>query len=105
MKDLRAEWSVFPGFELSLMKNGFDLPVNLAFAANSEKNSDAPLLYLTELYGQIKVITQDWRVHTFADNLLNYEPKKPFLPGMGESGVTGICIEPKTGDIFSLKFI
>ena len=99
-QDSTKNWQVFPGFELELMATGFDLPVNIAFVKNPKKAPNAPLAYVTELYGQVKVITNNWLVHTFAKNLLNFEPTKPFLPGMGESGVTGICIDPLSGDLF-----
>ena len=100
MVDKLKNWWVFPGFELELAASGFDLPVNLAFVSNLKKSPNSPLLYVTELYGQVKVITNDWKIQTYAKNLLNFEPSKPFLPGMGESGVTGICMEPKSGDLF-----
>ncbi len=92
-------WWVFPGFKIELMATGLSLPVNLAFVPNSGTNPNSPLLYLTELYGQIKVITNDWKVYTYAEKLLNYSPDFKF-PGTGESGVTGICVEPETGDLF-----
>jgi len=92
-------WWVFPGFEIELVANGLDLPVNLAFVPDSGDKPEAPLLYVTGLYGQVKIITNDWTVHTYADNLLNYPPDHQF-PGTGEGGVTGICVEPKTGDLF-----
>jgi len=78
---------------------GLDLPVNLAFVPNPASDPKAPLLYVTELYGQIKVITSDWTVHTYAAGLFNYDPSHQF-PGSGESGVIGICVEPDTGDLF-----
>lgn len=92
-------WWVFPGFEIELMATGLDLPVNLAFVSSPSDDPKSPLLYVTELYGQVKVITNDWEVHTYATNLLNYEPDHRF-PGTGECGLTGICIEPETGDLF-----
>jgi len=61
----------------------------MAFVPNPDDEPRAPLLYVTELYGQVKVITNDWKVHTYADNLLNYEPDHRFL-GTGESGVLGV---------------
>jgi len=92
-------WWVFPGFDIELLATGLDLPVNLAFVPNPSNDPKAPLLYVTELYGQVKVITNDWKIHTYADNLLNYEPDYRF-PGTGESGLIGICIEHRTGDLF-----
>lgn len=93
-------WWVFPGFEIELVATGLALPVNLAFVPESSGESSAPLVYVTELYGQIKVITNDWTVHTYAEGLLNYEPDFKF-PGTGESGVIGVCVEPSTGDVFA----
>lgn len=95
-----SNWWVFPGFEIEVVTTGLNLPVNLAFVPNPGSEPKSPLLYVTELYGQIKVITNDWTVHTYAKDLLNYEPDHQF-PGSGESGVTGICVEPKTGDLFA----
>jgi len=94
-------WQVFPGFELELVSRGLDLPVNIAFVPNSRKssNASAPLFYVAELYGNVKVITNNLKVHTYAKNLLNYKPDYRF-PGTGESGVSGICVEPKSGDLF-----
>ena len=90
------DWWVFPGFEIELKLEGLNLPVNLAFNPNKESNAQ---LYVTELYGQVKVITKDWKIYTYAENLLNYKPNAE-IPGSGESGVTGICVEPDTGNLF-----
>ena len=92
-------WQVFPGFELELIASGFSLPVNLAFIPKPGKKPKDPLFYVTELYGQIKVVCNDFSVKTFAKDLLNYKPDYQF-PGSGESGVTGICVEPESGDLF-----
>ncbi|MCP8323069.1 MAG: PQQ-dependent sugar dehydrogenase [Candidatus Methylarchaceae archaeon HK02M2] len=93
------EWWVFPGFEIECMATGLDLPVNLAFVPKPTDDPDAPLLYVIELYGQVKVITNNWKIHTYIEGLLNYEPDHRF-PGTGESGVIGICVEPETGNLF-----
>jgi hypothetical protein len=96
---LVKNWWVYPGFELELVASGLDLPVNLAFVPYPSDDPKAPLLYVTELYGQIKVLTNDWTMHTYATGLLNYGPSHEF-PGTGESGLIGICVEPETGDLF-----
>jgi glucose/arabinose dehydrogenase len=97
--DRERNWWVFPGFEIELVATGFDLPVNIAFVPDPGTDPDAPLFYVTELYGQVKVVTNNREVHTCATGLLNYEPDYNF-PGTGESGLTGICVEPETGDLF-----
>lgn len=96
---LLKNWWVYPGFELEFVATGLNLPVNLAFVPYPSDDPKAPLLYVTELYGQIKVLTNDWTMHTYATGLLNYEPSHEF-PGTGESGLIGICVEPETGDLF-----
>ena len=92
-------WWVFPGFEIELMATGLDLPVNLAFVPNPGKDPKSPLLYVTELYGQVKVITNDWSIHTYARNLLNYKPDYQILcseedgrKGGASQNASGICL-------------
>lgn len=97
--DTAKNWWVFPGFEIELMATGLSLPVNLSFVSSPGKNPKDPLLYVTELYGQVKAITNDWTVHTYAENLLNYKPDYK-IPGSGESGVIGVAHESETGDLF-----
>lgn len=75
------------------------LPVNIAFVPNPKPDKTAPFFYVTELYGQIKVVTNELKVFTFADKLLNYEPDYK-MPGTGESGVIGIAAH-ENGDVFA----
>jgi glucose/arabinose dehydrogenase len=97
--DYTNNWWVFPGFRIKHLVTGLDLPVNIAFVPEHGDNPKSPLLYITELYGQVKVVTNDYSVYTYAKNLLNYEPSHQF-PGNGESGLTGICVEPESGDLY-----
>jgi glucose/arabinose dehydrogenase len=97
--NLKDKWKVFPGFKIELFATGFHLPVNIAFVPNTKKDPDSPFLYVAELYGSVKVITNDGKIYTYAEGLLNYEPDYR-MPGTGESGLIGICVEPETGDLF-----
>lgn len=99
MATSQNNWWVFPGFEIEKVVAGLTLPVNLAFVKNENKNPKTPFLYISELYGQVKVITYDGTISVYAKDLLNYKPDFK-IPGSGESGLTGICIEPVTGDLF-----
>lgn len=98
MKPIESWWT-FPGFRLELVATGLDKPVNIAMVPEPGPGKDDPLLYVTELYGQVRAITNGCQVHTYAEGLLNYRPDF-VLPGSGESGVTGLCIEPESGDLF-----
>ena len=77
------------------------LVVNIAFVPDAlhRTGPSDPLLYATELYGKVRVVSNDYTVRTYASNLLNYDATGPF-PGQGEQGLTGLVIEPRTGDLF-----
>ena len=98
-KEILKNWTVMPGFEIELIATGLDLPANIAFAPKPKKEKGSPLLYIGELYGQVKVLTNDGKIKLYAKNLLNYNPDYSF-PGTGESGLTGIAVEPTSGDLF-----
>lgn len=92
-------WWVYPGFKIKMVVSDLYLPVNISFVKEPGESDQDPLFYVTELYGNVKVITRDYTVHTYAEDLLNYKGSEEF-PGSGESGLTGICVEPESGDLF-----
>jgi glucose/arabinose dehydrogenase len=79
---------------------GLQLPTDIAFVPNPGPGPKDPLLYLTELYGQIKVVSRDGTVSDYATGLLNFPPTGDF-PGSGELGLTGIVVDPDSGDVFA----
>jgi glucose/arabinose dehydrogenase len=94
-------WAVKqPGYVVQKFVSGLQLPVNIAFVPNPGPNPSDPLLYVTELYGTIKMVTRDGRVSDYASGLLNYPPTGAF-PGSGEQGLTGIVVDPQSGDVFA----
>ncbi|GHJ45594.1 hypothetical protein Cs7R123_29360 [Catellatospora sp. TT07R-123] len=94
-------WTVRqPGYRVEEVAGGFELPVHIAMVPEHSDDRDKPLAYVTELYGSIKVITGDFRTRTYAGKLLNFDPSGTF-PGKGETGVTGVVVEPRTGDVFA----
>lgn len=86
------------GYRVEVVATGFQLPVNIAFVPAPGPDPDAPLYYVAELYGQIKVVTRAGAVGDYATGLLNFNPTGNF-PGSGEQGVGGIVVEPQTGDV------
>jgi glucose/arabinose dehydrogenase len=89
-----------PGYSVEVVAEGFQLPVNIAFVPNPRSGPGDPRFYVTELYGRIKCVTNDGTVHVYASNLLNFTPTGVF-PGNGEQGVTGIAVDPVSGDVFA----
>ncbi|WP_212841352.1 sorbosone dehydrogenase family protein [Catellatospora sp. IY07-71] len=88
------------GYKVEEVAGGFQLPVNIAMAPGHALDAAKPLFYVTELYGKIKVVKGDYSVGTYEDDLLNFDPTGAF-PGSGEMGVTGLVVEPATGDVFA----
>ena len=88
-----------PGYVLEVVAEGFQLPVNIAFVPEPEDGPQAPLFYVTELYGTIKTVLRDGTVLDYATGLLNFNPTGAF-PGSGELGVTGTAVDPASGDLF-----
>ena len=88
-----------PGYAIDVVAGGFQLPTNIAFLPNPGPNPGDPLFYVTELYGDIKVVARDGTVGNFATNLLNFDPTGNF-PGSGEQGLGGIVVHPVTGDLY-----
>ncbi len=89
-----------PGYEVDVFATGLQLPIHLAFIPNGGSNPEDPFLYVTELYGTIKVISRDGTVGVFASNLLDFHPTGSF-PGSGEQGLSGISVDPISGDVFA----
>lgn len=95
-------WTPSGSFDIQLVASGIKVPVNIAFAPNLYAHlpdAQQPLLYVTQLYGQIGMIRKDSTYVGYADNILNYESCGS-LPGSGETGVDGIYADPMTGDLF-----
>ena len=93
------DWLARPGYAVEQVATGFQLPTNLAFVPNPGPNPSDPFLYVTELYGAIKVVSNDGTIGTYADGLLNYNPLGQF-PGAGEQGLGSIAVDPQSGDVY-----
>ncbi len=92
-------WAPRPGFAVEVFASGLQLPVNVEMVPAPGPHPGDPLLYVTELYGTVKAITRDGTVHDYATGLLDFNPTGDF-PGSGEMGLTGIAVDPDSGDLF-----
>lgn len=88
------------GYKVEVVATGFQLPVNIAFVPNPGSAPMSPYYYVTELYGNIKVVTRSGTVNDYATNLLNFPPTGAF-PGSGEQGLAGIVVNPANGDVYA----
>jgi glucose/arabinose dehydrogenase len=100
-RGLPLPWSVrHEGFRVDVFAGGFTLPVNIVFVPNAGPNPGDPFLYVTELYGTIQTVARDGTVNVYATDLLDFDPSGAF-PGSGEQGLTGIAVDPATGDVYA----
>ncbi|MBT8399735.1 MAG: PQQ-dependent sugar dehydrogenase, partial [Rhodothermia bacterium] len=98
--DWRNDWELPAGYHLEIDASGFELPSAIAFVPNPGNDSKDPLYFVTELRGQVKVVTNDRSVVTFADELGNFLPRAELPDAAGQSGLAGICLEPERGYVF-----
>jgi len=98
-KDTAKPWVARPGYAVEVFAGGLQLPVNIAMVPNPGPHGGDPLLYVTELYGNVKVVTRDGSVKDYATGLLNFDPTGKF-PGSGVQGVAGVVVDPASGDLF-----
>ena len=87
------------GYVVEVVATGFQLPMNIAMVPNPGNDPGDPFMYVTELYGKVKVVTRSGAVSDYATGLLNFNPTGNF-PGSGEQGLGGIVVHPVTGDLY-----
>ena len=78
-KPSKVPWAVRQkGFKVERVAGGLRLPVNIAMVPHPKPGPRAPLLYVTELSGKIKLVRRNGRVTTYARGLLNFKlPETP----------------------------
>ena len=92
-------WALRPGYSLEVDSVGFYLPTSIAFVPDPGDAPDDPLYFVTQLQGEVKVVTNDRTVHTFA-KVPTLEKQTPDLYGASQSGAAGVCLEPENGYVF-----
>lgn len=97
-------WSAAPGFRVELFATDLDLPVHVVAAPQqlyqAYPAAERPFLYVTELYGTIKVVYADGSQSTYASGLLNFDPFGS-ITGGGQMGLIGLLVDDTTGDLFA----
>ena len=88
-----------PDYVIDVVAGDLQLPTNIAFVPNPGPNPSDPYFYVTELYGTVKVVSRDFTLSDYATGLLNFDPTGNF-PGSGEQGLTGIVVDPASGNVF-----
>lgn len=97
--DPAQEWAVQPGFSISVDTQGYQFPTAIAFVPEPGPSPKDPLYFVTELRGEIKVVTNDRSVYTFA-NIPAFKPIQELPHFHAQNGLVGICLAPRQGYIF-----
>lgn len=95
-----TEYAVHPGYALEVDAEGFLLPTAIAFVPRPGDAPDAPLYFVAELHGSVKVVTVDRSVHTFAQ-VPAARGQKADLEGSSQSGLAGLCLDAERGYVFA----
>ena len=98
--DWREDWAIEEDFALEIDTTGYHFPTAIAFVPEPGEAPQAPLYFVTELSGTVKVITNDRTVHTFAQDFFRLEPEEELPAYKGQLGLAGVCLEPKRGFVF-----
>ena len=95
-----SDWAVEQGFDISMDSEGFQFPTAIAFVPDPGIEAKDPLYFVTELRGQVRVVTNDRSVITFADNFFSLRTKRVVPKIEEEAGLGGICLAPHHGYVF-----
>ena len=93
-------WKARVGFRVELVGGGFTLPVLVAPVPSPADAPDAPVAYITEIAGSVKALGRDGSLWTYATNILNERPSAPITEFEGETGTSGIAVDPRSGDVY-----
>lgn len=99
--DWRTDWSVDEGFALSVDASGFRFPTSIAVVPEPGPGPDAPLYFVAELGGNIKVVTRDHQVHPFVTDVFKRQVARELPDEAGGSGMAGLCLAPAQGLVFA----
>jgi glucose/arabinose dehydrogenase len=94
-------WGVAENLKLEEFASGFQFPTSIAFVDNPGENPSDPLFFVAELFGAIKVVTNDGGVHLFADNFFPTHSERSFTTTSDQYGLAGLCLSSATGYLFA----
>jgi glucose/arabinose dehydrogenase len=98
--DWRSDWAVQEGFTIEIDTEGYSLPTSIAFVPHPGTGPKDPLYFVTELRGQVKVVTNDRTIYTFAEEFFPLTVAKELPSAEGQAGLAGICLDPLNGYVF-----
>lgn len=92
----KEDWSLADGFRIEIDSVGYNYPSKITFVEYPDDDPKAPLYFVLELKGQLKVVSNDRTIYTFAEDILPI----PLSGKFDQIGAAGICLAPKHGYVF-----
>ena len=96
----QVPWRAQPGFRVELVADVFTLPVQIAPVPRPADGPQAPVAYITELYGSVRALGADGSTWLYASDVLDERPSDPPPRLSGQTGTSGVAVDPETGDVF-----
>lgn len=93
-------WRAADGFRVELVADGLVLPVQIAPNPLATDSPSAPVAYVTELYGSVRALGADGTHWLYAADVLDERPSDPPPRLSGQTGTSGVAVDPLTGDVF-----
>lgn len=94
------DWAVSPGFALDVAVEGLNFPTAIAFVPEPGSDPKDPALFITELEGAVKVVSNDGTLQTFANGFFNRASDFTGGGAVAETGLVDICLAPDQGYVF-----
>lgn len=95
------DWIAIKDHAVVEESTGWQFPVDIAFVPEPGSDPKAPLYYVTELRGTIKVVSNDRTVSVYAERVNAYRPQVELPEMSGETGLAGVCLDPRQGTLFA----
>ena len=95
--DWRSDWELGDGLTMETDTQGYNFPAQIVFVPDPGPDPKDPLYFVVELKGNVRVVTNDRTVRTFAADFLPNPQGESFIP----AGAAGICLDPKNGYVFA----
>jgi hypothetical protein len=100
IQEWQKDWGLQQGFNIEIDAQEFRFPTSIAFVPHPGDSAKDPLYFVTELKGNVKVVTNDRSLFTFAENFFTLQPKRN-VPAIDEEvGMAGICLDSEHGYVF-----
>ncbi len=96
-----ASWKTPSGYGVKIDTTGWSFPVGIQFVTAPQNDPKAPLYYVAERQGLIKVVTKDRSIFVYTDQRRKLVLEEPSSQQKQQTGLVGLCLDQTTGDVYA----